>query len=129
MRGTLDDVIRKGRAALELSNAAGEFWDALKRVGLDASNYLAEPRKAGKVILELLEEWRMAEDLSQGGVIDIGGSYYYALQWSRRDGTYQLMQFAMALPPLRQLRWYRPASRVRDGQEVVARSLRADDEN
>lgn len=128
MRGTLDQAAKPGgRASLELSNAAGEFWDALRAVGIDASNYLTDPKQTGSVLLALLEEWRVSEGLARGGQIDLSGSFYYALQWSPKNGTYQLFQFSMEIPPASTLRWYAPPSRVREGTERLARSIRADD--
>lgn len=130
MRGALDQAERPGgRATLELSNAAGEFWDALRAIGVDASNYLADPRRTGRVLLELLEAWRVSEGLARGGQIDLERSFYYALQWSPRKGTYRLLQFSMELPPASSLMWYAPPSRVREGAEKLARSIRANDES
>lgn len=130
MRGTFDQAAKPGgRASLELSNAAGEFWDALRTVGINASNYLADPRQTGRVLLGLLEEWRALEGIARGGHVDLAGSFYYALQWSSKTGTYQLLQFSMEIPPASSLRWYAPPSRVREGKERLARSIRADDES
>src|ERR1700748_544438 len=37
MRRELKKLERTGRASLELSNSAGQFWDCLKRKGIDQS--------------------------------------------------------------------------------------------
>lgn len=128
MRGTLDQIGRTGRASLEISNAAGEFWLELGKVNITASNYRQDPRATGKVLLAVLERWRESEGLGAGGIIDLTGSYYYALQWSPKSLTYQLFQFPMVLAEAKTLRWHCAPARVREGRESPPRCVRADDD-
>lgn len=129
MRGTFDQIAQTGRACLEISNAAGEFWLELGKANIDAESYRKNPRATGEILLTVLERWRQSEGLDAGGSVDLRGSYYYALQWSPKSLTYQLFQFPMALPKPKSLKWYCPPSRVRRGIDSQARCVRADDDS
>lgn len=103
MRETLRTVERTGRVTVEVSNSSGKFWDALKAHGID--DYEHDPDMAGNVLLELVEAWHEAMDLTQGGPVDVDKSFYLILQWHKKSGRYQLFQYSTHLPSPSDLSW------------------------
>ncbi len=119
MRSELNRVDRDGRVTLELSNSAGKFWDRLRERGIHQKNYKKRPATVGSALIELIEEWHRAVSLQAGGNVDLGGSSYLVLSWSRVR-WYQLHQFTIYLPDPQSLTWYFPST----GR---SRRLRGDD--
>ena len=117
MRGTLRTLERTGRVTIELTNASGEFWDAIKANGLTQEDYDKNPVLAGDTIIRSVENWHEVVGIEQGGTIDNSKSFYLVLQWERRTERYQLFQFPIDLPEPQGLTW-----------EVLGRRLIAKDE-
>jgi hypothetical protein len=108
-----------GRITIELSNAAGEFWDTIKtRTGLNEDNYSAQPAAIGQTLLELVESWHRRVDIDASGNIDSSRSCFLSLQWNKGSGNYQLFQFPLTLPDASTLAW-----------QVLGRRLVAHDDN
>jgi len=110
MRRELNKIKRTGRVSLELSNSAGQFWDRLRAQGIDQSNYRDRPAEVGASLVEVVESWHGAVSIEQGGIVDLAGSSYLVLSWSRA-GFYQLHQFPLTMPDPRSLGWYFPVKR------------------
>jgi hypothetical protein len=124
MRRELNKLERTGRASLELSNSAGEFWDRLKTRGIDQSNYRANPTEVGASLIDVVEGWHQEVSVKQGGAVDLAGSSYLVLSWSR-TGFYQLHQFPLTMPNPRGLHWYFPTKKGGD----EGRRLAGDDDS
>jgi transcriptional regulator with XRE-family HTH domain len=105
MRGTLGEVERKGRVSIEVSNASGEFWDAVKAAGLTQESYHEAPDIVGRILIELVEGWHNSVGLGNGGKIDNSRSFFLTLQWHRTTGRYQLFQYPIDLPEPTSLKW------------------------
>lgn len=105
MRGTLRQARAKGIVTIEVSNAAGEFWDALKDAGLDENNYSNKPKRSGEILIELVESWHEDVGLTTGGNVDNDRSFYLTLQWEKSSGSYQLFQYAIDMPDPSKLSW------------------------
>ena len=103
MRETLQTINKTGRVTVEVSNSAGKFWDALRANGIN--DYHSAPGTAGKILLDLVENWHNEVSLEQGGIVDIEKSFYLLLQWDKRSGTYRLFQFSTRLPNPTSLSW------------------------
>ncbi len=126
MRGELDRIDKKdGRVTLELSNSAGKFWNHLKTKGINQRNYKNRPRDVGIALIELVVQWHEEVSIARGGNVDLTGSSYLALSWSKA-GWYQLHQFSLQLPDPKRLKWYFPTVE-RGGIATAARHLRGDD--
>jgi len=125
MRGELNRIDRDGRVTLELSNSAGKFWDYLSTKGIHQRNYKKRPQEVGTALIELVGQWHREVSLEQGRNVDLSGSSYLALSWSK-SGWYQLHQFALRLPNPKHLQWYFPSVTKRD-RKAVARRLNGDD--
>ncbi|MCP4368630.1 MAG: hypothetical protein GY797_11050 [Deltaproteobacteria bacterium] len=76
MRETLRTVERTGRVTVEVSNSSGKFWDALKVYEID--DYEDDPDRAGKVLLELVEDWHDEVSQERGGTVDVSKSFLFA---------------------------------------------------
>lgn len=107
MRRELNKLERTGRASLELSNSAGQFWDRLKTKGIDQSNYRANAIEVGASLIEVVEGWHQEVSVEQGGAVDLAGSSYLVLSWNQ-TGFYQLHQFPLTMPNPRSLHWHFP---------------------
>ena len=105
MRGTLREVERKNRVTIELSNASGELWDAIKNEGITQENYHESPDVVGKVLIETVERWHTDVSLGSGGSVDSSRSSFVVLQWEERTGRYQLFQYPIDLPDPASLSW------------------------
>jgi hypothetical protein len=105
MRGTLREVERKNRVTIELSNASGEFWDAVKQENITQENYHESPEIVGKVLIETVERWHTNVSLDSGGTVDGTRSSFVVLQWEERTGRYQLFQYPIDLPDPASLVW------------------------
>ena len=106
MRGELRKANKKGRASIELSNAAGEFWDTIKTyTGFTEENYESAPDSVGKVIIRQVNQWHTSEDVGHSGKIDTTKSLFLNLLWDEASGEYQLFQFPIELPNLSEIRW------------------------
>ena len=117
MRETLRTFERTGRITIELTNASGEFWDAIKASGLTQENYDTNPDLAGATIIRTVENWHEVVGIERGGTVDNSQSFYLVLQWEKRTERYQLFQFPIDLPEPQSLTW-----------EVVGRRLIGKDE-
>ena len=105
MRGTLRNLENSGRVTIELTNASGEFWDAIKARQLTQENYHTAPDLVGETIIRVVESWHEVVGTEQGGTINNTKSFYLVLQWDRRNRTYQLFQFPVDLPEPDSLTW------------------------
>ena len=107
MRNTLHKAQGQGgRATLELTNAAGEMWDAIKANSeLNEETYDKDPATVGRIIIDLVENWHINADVQSGGMIDNTRSCFLSLQYDRRTGVYQLFQFPIDLPDPSDIRW------------------------
>ena len=103
MRETLQTVERTGRVTVEVSNSSGKFWDTLK--AHEIADYEEEPERAGKILLDLVEDWHEQVSLARGGTVDISKSFYLLLQWHKTSGRYQLFQLSTHLPSPDNLSW------------------------
>lgn len=100
MRKELRKVERINRVTIELSNAAGEFWETIKReTQLNEDTYSTDPAQIGAVLLSTVERWHEAKG------VDNSRSFYLTLQWDEPTGYYQLFQFPINLPPASNLVW------------------------
>lgn len=93
MRKTLRNVETTGRVTIELSNAAGEFWDSVGKIGITQQNYQGYPDIVGETITQVVEGWHSQVSIASGGVIDNTQSFFLALQWDERTGLSALPIF------------------------------------
>jgi transcriptional regulator with XRE-family HTH domain len=124
MRGTLRETERSGRVTIEVSNSARLFWNELGKHGLNQQNYKESPTTVGEILLQTVESWHNAVDLSRGGRIDVSRSLYLALSWSA-NGLYQLFHFSLRLPSPQSLQWGFPMNK--HGTGYSARLVGLDD--
>jgi hypothetical protein len=116
MRKELRAVERSGRVNIELSNAAGEFWDTIKReTQLNENTYSSDPALIGAVLVSTVERWHEAIG------VDNSRSFFLTLQWDEPTGYYQLFQFPIDLPSASTLMWSVAGRRLigRDGAGVL----------
>ena len=125
MRRELRRLERYGRVTIELSNAAGEFWDYLNTKKISQSNYRSYPSEVGAALIELVYQWHQHAGLGEGGNVDLSNSSYLTLSWDK-DGWYQLHQFSVALPNPASLKWEFPTY-TRKGIRYTGRHLRGTD--
>jgi hypothetical protein len=121
MRSTLRDAERKGRVTIELSNASGEFWDAVKTLGITQEDFHSHPDIVGATLIEVVEGWHASVGIDNDGVIDNMRSFFLVLQWDKRNGRYQLFQYAIDLPEPNLLSWNVDGRRLigHDGSGVL----------
>lgn len=119
MRAEFNRFAKDGRATLEISNSSGKFWTHLETLGLNQTNYKAQPQVVGDALLQVVHSWHEATSITRGGVVDLTRSYYVSLMYSL-GGNYQMHQFSLDWP--RPIRWY---FKTKNG--VAGRSLRGDD--
>lgn len=105
MRGMLRAVEKQNRVTVEVSNATGEFWDAIKEAGLTQENYHTDPQLAGEMLVHVVEQWHLKASVQNGGAIDMDKSFYLILQWDRKTRRYQLFQYPVDLPDPNSLHW------------------------
>ena len=105
MRNTLRVVEKKQRVTIEVANASGEFWDAIKDVGLTQENYHTNPKLVGIKLIKVVENWHTNVGIENEGTVNNNDSFYLILQWERKSGRYQLFQFPIKLPDPSQLEW------------------------
>lgn len=103
MRAELRQVIKKDTIYVEVSNAAGDFWNAVRQVGINTTDELnAQPGEAGRAILELVESWH---HIGGGYAINLDKSYYLILQYDTKRLEYQLFQLPLSIPPASEFDW------------------------
>lgn len=107
MRRELNRIKRDDRVTIEVSNAAGEFWDALELQGVTKANYAKKPDKAGTALATVVHGWHQAVGAKNGGTIDLDNSYYLILLWNKKL-EYQLFQFPLELWEATKLVWSVP---------------------
>jgi transcriptional regulator with XRE-family HTH domain len=105
MRNTLRQVESDGRVTIELSNAAGEFWDLLKPFGIHQQNYEDHAQTVGQVLLKRVGDWHKAADIQNGGMVITDHSIFLSLQYNRSTGNYQLFQFSIQMPDPDSIDW------------------------
>lgn len=117
------DVDTRGRAYLELSNSAGDFWAELNKMSLTPGNYGdgSNSNKAGEALIPLIESWHRKDSATYNA--DLGKSYHAVLLYSTKTGLYQLFQFPLALPDASALDWYCPMLK-RKGKMVQAKHIK-----
>lgn len=122
MRKELRKVRKQGRASMEISNAAKQFWDALNQQGITVENYKkVSPNKVGKILCDLIESWHNAVSIKNGGDIDLEKSYFLSLSWDETEGKYQLHQFDTRLPDSETFSWEFPMNgNGEPGKRIVA---------
>lgn len=98
-------VDQDGRITIELSNAAGEFWDMLRALDIHEQNYAAHAERAGQALIQRVSEWHSAVDVSRGGGVITARSIFLSLQYQRKNREYQLFQFPIQLPDPKQIEW------------------------
>jgi hypothetical protein len=115
-RGELDKAtVAGGRVYIEVSNAAGGFWDQVLSRGITSEN-LHEPEKAqitGESLFELIETWHEEVSIANGGSVDLAKSSYLILLYNGR-GVYKLYQFALKFPNAQELNWSVPLRTFKD---------------
>lgn len=105
MRDTLGIVDSQGYVTIEISNASGEFWDAIKQQGITQEDYSVYPTETAKAILACVEFWHKVESVENGGNIVVEKSCYLTLQWNKKAGEYRLFQYPALLPKAESLEW------------------------
>jgi hypothetical protein len=106
MKGSLrTDVMNKGRAYIELTNAAGGLWDAVKSYGLNETNFETNPDVVGKALVETVEAQHQAVDVGSHGNVDGTSSFFLSLQYDLGSGDYQLFQFPVDMPSYEVIQW------------------------
>ncbi|MFY9224746.1 MAG: hypothetical protein WAQ98_18885 [Blastocatellia bacterium] len=98
-----------GRVTIEVSNAAGGFWEQLRNKGITESNF-REPKQAvtmGETLIEMVENWHKSVDINNNGLIDISKSSYLILLYNAQ-ASYKLYQFALKFPDPKTLDWAIP---------------------
>jgi hypothetical protein len=122
MRRTLRETLRKGYVSLELSNSAGQFWNAIKSYDLNEQNFRNYPSIVGKAIMEKVRSWHEVVSVSSGGNVVLSRSFFLTLSWDQPRGRYQLHQFRHTLPDPEDLVWSFPDTR-RKGETIEGRRL------
>lgn len=125
MRKELKRISRDGRATIELSNSAGQFWDQLALKNITTANYKNEPDEVGKTVVSLVRQWHQAAASDRHSTLDLAQSSYLVLSWEDQ-GQYQLHQFSLTLPNPEDLVWYFPTKKA-EGKDMTARHLNGDD--
>lgn len=121
MRSELRSAYTKGVVYLEVSNAAGEFWDVLREIGINTTTEMsARAGEAGEAIVGLVEQW--AEDAKASESVSLDESYYLVLLWSSRSIEYQLFQLALDLPDPSDLDWCVRKSKTKEGSGCLVGS-------
>jgi hypothetical protein len=105
MRKTLRKVRKDGRVTIEVSNAAGAFWDELKANDINEENIHHNARESGKILIDLVHKWHDDASIENGGVVNTDISFYLALQWDEKTLTYQMFQFPLHFPKFYQFQW------------------------
>jgi hypothetical protein len=122
MRSTLKETMQKNFVTLELSNSAGQFWNAIRERGLHEQNYREHPSLVASAILERVRLWHEAASNTSVGNVDLSRSFFLTLSWDLRSGQYQLHQFRHILPDSNVLTWSFPDS-FRKGEHIPGRRL------
>lgn len=110
MRRELNRTKKDGRATIEVSNAAGKFWDALDERGINKENYPSKAAEAGSALLDVVIGWHEVVSIKNGGMFDISKSSYLVLLWNA-EPKYQLFQFPLQLFDAAKLTWSVPKSK------------------
>jgi hypothetical protein len=122
MRKMLNAVVRTGRVTIELSNAAGEFWDLLRYKDITQENYGGFCKETGIAIIERVEEWHSSRDHMNKGTVVTDDSYFLILQYDIRNGEYQLFQFSIDMPDPNKMEWSSTGRRLTgkvDGKVLI----------
>jgi hypothetical protein len=125
MRSELNRIARDGRVTIEVSNSSGKFWAHLHTKGVYQHNYLEKPDIVGSGLLELIEQWYLAESMELGGKTDLKKSSYLVLSWNEA-GWYQMHQFPLMFPDPNSLKWSCPTKLVK-GVERTSRRIIGND--
>lgn len=103
MRSELKQVLKKDIIYVEVSNAAGDFWNALQQAGIhDTPEMVGRPADVGQAILGLVETWHY---LSSNYKIDLKKSFYLILQYDIKTLQYQIFQLPLTIPPASEFEW------------------------
>lgn len=130
-RGELDRAtVEGGRVNIEVSNAAGGFWDQVRIRGVTNENF-HEPDNAqimGESLLALIESWHDAVSVKNGGLVDMDKSSYLVLLYNAKR-IYKLYQFPLKFLHAQGLSWSVPMRTFKDKNRpaVRRRSLVATD--
>ena len=81
MRNQLHEVDKTGRVSMELSNAAGKFWDILKEKNINQQNYQDYASQVGAILLHQVESWHKQIDSENGGTVLTSKSFFLSLQY------------------------------------------------
>lgn len=109
MRGELRSAQKKGVLYVEVSNAAGDFWEVVRNAGIETgSDMVKNPADAGQAILGLVSSWHEKHPYKT----DVSFSYYLILQYDPKKLDYQLFMLPLDMPEAASLDW-----RVRVGKK------------
>ncbi len=122
MRSELRAAQNKGIVTVEVSNAAGEFWDELRAIGINTTPQMAgREAEAGKAVLELVSRWEA--NAKQAHHLSLSASYFLVLLWSTTRLEFQLFQMALALPDPSTLTWTVRAGKKEPGSGCLVGSV------
>lgn len=106
MRSELRLAATKGRAYIELTNAAQALWSAVRSAtGLGEETYTSDPAAVGIALVEQVEIWHLQQDIRSGGSYDTDRCVFLNLLYDNRHGNYRLFQFPIRLPKPQELEW------------------------
>jgi len=119
MRRTLRDVRKKGKITIEVSNALGAFWKALKARGITEESIIKFPREAAAEIFKTIYGWHQAVGIEMGGNVCVKKSYYLVLQWDDKSHPplYQMFLFPLRFPDVGEFEW------ECDGRRLVGKDV------
>lgn len=122
MRGELRAAHNKGIVTVEVSNAAGEFWDELRAIGIETTpQMVGREAEAGKAVLDLVARWESGA--KQAHQLSLAASYYLVLLWNNTRLDFQLFQMALSLPDPTTLTWTVRISRTEAGSGCLVGSI------
>lgn len=112
---------------MELSNASGDFRDALIRQNINLDNYThgTNPYPAGRAVVNLVKIWHRRESLVNGGSANLLKSYFLAMVYEIKSTKCSIFQMPLYLPNPRALTWYCP-TKISRGQEVPCKRIQGD---
>jgi hypothetical protein len=102
MRGELRSAQKKGVLYVEVSNAAGDFWETVRNVGVETgADMVKRPGDAGQAILDLVSSWHEKTPYKT----DLSKSYYLILQYDPKKLDYQHFILPLEMPDAQSLNW------------------------
>jgi len=102
MRSEPRQIYSKGIIYVKVSNASGDFWNAVRQAGVYTTLEMgSNATEAGNAILGLVQTWHN----SQKTYLDVAKSYYLVLQYDMNKLHYQLFQLPLELPDPLSLEW------------------------